>query len=81
LSESLTLIIKSNTFLPLCSPPIFSLLTYGEIVKRTFQKSRISRVKTHGFRQRMKTNGGRAVLANRRRKGRKRLAPVEGTQK
>ena len=51
-------------------------LTVTEILvsKRTFQPNNRRRAKTHGFRLRMRTRAGRAILSARRRKGRTELS-------
>lgn len=49
-------------------------------MKRTYQPSKVSRKRTHGFRKRMRSKTGANVIKRRRAKGRRNLAATIPTK-
>ena len=77
----LPIAVASATASPTRAPSVAALAsdahpqpTENLVSKRTFQPNNRRRAKTHGFRLRMRTRAGRAILAARRRKGRAELS-------
>jgi large subunit ribosomal protein L34 len=73
-SRAKSVVVTSNTESPNHRKPEVPNARSLRVSKRTFQPNNRRRAKTHGFRLRMRTRAGRAILGARRTKGRTRLS-------
>lgn len=73
-SQSTTILVIPNSPNRLIDLRVLARYTNGAMPKRVYQPKTVKRARKHGFRSRIKTEGGRKVLARRRVKGRRKLS-------